>query len=103
MSGALGLCRRVEVLEVCRHRELHVHEQHVSLRKQEREVGDAVPFTHHSGALVVVDTFVEAGKTQHVFRHALAPLAASVGAGQRFAQAVGGGRQHLGDLGVHLQ
>ena len=103
MRRSLGFGGGVEELEVRGHGELDVHEQHVPLRQQEREVGDAVGFADHCSALVVVDAFVEAGETEHVFGHALAPLATSVRTGQRLAEAVGGGRQHVGDLGMHLQ
>ena len=44
----------------------------------------------------VVDPVDEAGEPQHVFGHALAPLAARGRAGQRLAQRLGGLGEHLG-------
>ena len=47
---ALGLVARVEVAQVGRHRELDVHEQHVALGQEEREVGDAGALALDGGA-----------------------------------------------------
>ena len=40
------------------------------------------------GLLLVVDVLDEAGEPQHVFGHALAPLAPRLAAGERLAQAL---------------
>ena len=64
--------------------------QREPVRQEEREVGDAGV---DRALLVVVDALEEAGELQHVLRHALAPLAARLGARQRLAQPLGGLRQ----------
>ena len=89
LTAALVVGGRVEVAQVGGERELHVHVQHVAFREQEREVGDR-PAALDRGLLLVVDVLDEAGEPQHVFGHALAPLAARLAAGERLAQAVGG-------------
>ncbi len=87
-------------------RELDVHVQHAALGQQEGDVGDAA--AGHAGLAAVVDALDQAGHAQDVVGHALAPLAAGLGAGQRLAQALGGGGQvaglpgGLGELGVQV-
>ena len=89
LTAALLVGGRIEVAQVRGERELHVHVQHVVFRELEREVGDR-PAALDRGLLLVVDVLDEAGEPQHVFGHALAPLAPRLAAGERLAQAVGG-------------
>ena len=79
----------VEVAHVVVQRELHVHVQRQPLRQQEGVVGDAAR-ARDRVALAVVDAVDEAGEPQHVFRHALAPLAPSRRARERFAERLRG-------------
>ena len=78
MGRALGLGAGLQELEVRRHRELDVHEQHMPLGQHKGEVGDAGAVARDCGALEIVDLLLHTGHAQHVFGHAFAPLAASV-------------------------
>ena len=55
------------------------------------------------GLLAVVDVLDEAGESQHVLGHPLAPLPARLGVGQRLVQGPCGVGQGRGDLGVTAQ
>jgi len=65
---------RIEVIGISVEGEFHVHEQHAIGRHVELVVG---PTTHRVDVLFrIVHTLDEADGPQHVFDHALAPLAA---------------------------
>ena len=62
--------------------------------EQEGDVGDRA--AGDAGLLAVGDALDHPGEAQHVVGHALAPLAAGLGAGQRLAEVRGGLGQRAG-------
>ena len=78
----------LEVAEVVVDRELHVHVEHAAAGQQEGDVGDGA--AGDARLLAVGDALDHAGEAQHVVGHALAPLAAGLGAGEGLAQVAGG-------------
>ena len=68
-------------------RELHVHVHDAAVGHQERVVGPARVAERR--LLAVVDAFEQTREPQHVLGHALAPLAARLGARERLAQLLG--------------
>ena len=78
---------RLDVADEVVERELHVHVEHEVVGHEEREVGPAA--RSFEGALaLVVHALDEPGQAQHVFGHALAPLAPHLRAHERLAQAL---------------
>jgi hypothetical protein len=75
----------------------------VTLWQEEREVGNALALAGDAGALAVLLVLDQARGPNDVLGHAFAPLTATVGAGERLAQALRRGREVLGDLGVGAQ
>ena len=98
----LGFGAGVEVAQVGGERELHVHVQDVALRQRERVVGQGAR-ARDGGLLLVVHVLDEARQPQHVLGHALPPLAPRLRAGQGLAEALRGGGQRRGRLGVGRQ
>ena len=88
MCALLEIGFGIEIAKVRGHRELDIHEEHVTLGEQKREVGDALLGTSHCSAFEVLLVLNETSRTNDVFGHALAPLTAVVGAGQCFAKAL---------------
>jgi hypothetical protein len=96
----LGGAAALQVAHVVRHRELHVHVEHLAAGQQERDVGDGA--LRRGPLLLVGDALDQAGEAQHVVGHALAPLAAGLGRGEHLAQrAGGGGEQRRLLVGAH--
>jgi hypothetical protein len=85
---ALGVGGGLEVAQVVVDRELDVHVQHPPAGQEEGDVGDRAP--GDAGLLAVGDAFDHARQAQDVVGHALAPLAARLGAGQGLPQVAGG-------------
>ena len=85
----------VEEAQVVVERELHVHVQRRALRAAGTCSRGCRPARDRLVA-PVVDAVDEAGEPQHVFGHALAPLATRGGARQRLAQRLRGLGEHLG-------
>ena len=102
MRVALRVRARLEVAEVGAEGELHVHVEHVALGHQERVVRQGAGALDR-GLLLVVDVLEEAGEPEDVLRHPLPPLASRLRVGQHLAQALGAGRERLGDLGLGAQ
>ena len=97
MGGAFRIRAGLELGEVAVDGELHVHELHVLVRQEEREVRDDPALTGDRRALRLVDLRQQACEAQHVVGHALAPLAAGVGVRQGLVQpgrTSGGGRRY---------
>ena len=89
----------LEVAEVVVDRELDVHVEVAPAGEEEGDVGDGA--AGDARLLAVGDALDHPGVPQDVVGHALAPLAAGLGAGQRLAQVAGGlGQGAGGRLGL---